>query len=129
MKNNNDFEYKYVAPTSAERKEIEHIKNSYMPKSYSADKLARLRKLDGKVRNVPTMIALIFGIVGLLIFGTGLTLVLQWNLIVWGIVVGFVGVVPIALAYPMYIKVNNFLKNKYSEEIIKISDELLNDEE
>lgn len=128
MKENNDFEYKYVAPTSAERKEIEYIKNSYMPKSYSADKLIRLRKLDNKVRTIPTMVSLIFGIVGLLIFGVGITMVLEWSLVVWGIVVGAIGVVPIALAYPMYIKADKILRDKYSDEIIKLSDELLNDE-
>ena len=129
MKQKNDFEFNYSAPSSEERKEIESIRNSYLAKSSSVDnKLETLRKLDSKVKNTPTMIALIIGIVGTLIFGLGMTMVLEWNLTIWGVVVGIVGAVPISMAYPVFKLTHKKLKNKYSSQILKLSEELLGDE-
>ena len=124
----NHFKYNYSAPTSEERKEIESIRNSYIPKNNVNEKLTRLRKIDGKVKDTPVLVSLIIGIVGLLIFGLGLAMILEWNILAWGIVVAVVGMVPIFLAYPIYIKMDKKLKNKYTEEILKLSDELLDDE-
>ena len=129
MKNNNDFEYSYYAPTNKERKEIENIKNSYTQKKSNVSKLNLLRKLDNKVKNIPIIISLIFGVVGTLIFGLGLTMILEWNLIAFGIIVCVVSLLPILSAYWVYKKTYISLKNKYSEEIIKLSDELLYDKE
>jgi len=129
MKKHNDFEYKYVAPTNEERKEIENIKNSYLTQSSFTDsKLNKLRKLDGKVKNIPVIISLVLGIVGTLIFGLGMSMALEWNLTLWGIIVSAVGFVPTICAYPAYKFWSKNLKKKYSAEIINLSNELLNDE-
>lgn len=126
MKNKNDFEYKYVAPTASERREIESIKNNYMPLDENQKKLFKLRKLDSKVRNTPIIISSIIGLVGILIFGLGLTMVLEWEKILSGVIVSIIGFIPTLLAHPVYLKVKYYLKNKYSDKIIKLSDELLN---
>lgn len=128
MKNNNDFEFKYSAPTAEERKEIESIRNSYVKKASSSNKLDKLRRLDSKVKNIPTILSLCVAIIGMLIFGLGMAMVLQWNLIVIGIIVGVIGVIVMAIAYPLFIKISKYLKNKYSDTIIKLSEELLNNE-
>ncbi len=125
---NNDFEYKYSAPTKQERKEIESIRNSYIPQSVQHSKLDRLRKLHARVKNVPLINSLTIGIIGILIFGLGLTMVLEWGIVLWGVVVGVVGCAIMGVAYPIHLRLEKFMKLKYSEEIIKISDELLNDE-
>ena len=53
MKNENDFEFNYSAPTAEERKEIESIRNSYLlQEKKTPSKLDVLRKLDWKVRNI-----------------------------------------------------------------------------
>ena len=122
---NNKFEFSYSAPTEAERREIEHIKSQYQTDSKGSATLQKLRKLDGKVRNIPTCIALICGILGTLIFGFGLTLALEWELFVWGAIVGAFGCVVIGFAYVIYNILHNKLKDKYAPEIIKLSDELL----
>lgn len=127
MKNNNDFEFKYSAPTVEERREIESIRNSYIKQEKT--KLEKLRSLDNKVKNIPTITALIIGIIGILVFGLGLTMVLYWNLLVYGCIVAIIGVIPMSLAYYAYVKVYNKLKAKYSKEILQLSEELLNDEE
>lgn len=123
------FEYKYSAPTKDERKEINNIRNQYLPKSLEENKLDRLRNLDFKVKSVPTMISLSIGIIGLLVFGLGLTFVLEWNDFIVGIVIMIIGVIPISLAYYINKFILNKMKNKYGQEIIRLSDELLSEEE
>ncbi|MBQ8178608.1 MAG: dihydropteridine reductase [Clostridia bacterium] len=126
MTKNEKFEYTYTAPTEAERREIMSIKNNYAPTLPKKEtKLERLRKLDSKVSNTATIVALILSVPGFLIFGTGMTMVLEWSLISWGIVVSAVGVIPMALAYPAYKHVLNKGKKKYGAEILKLSEELL----
>lgn len=124
---NNDFEFKYCAPTTEERKEIESIRQSYLPKEPAEKKLERLRKLDNKVKNLPVAIAIAVGVVGLLIFGLGMAMVLEWNLILWGVITGCVGLVPMGFAYPIFNKISKNLKAKHSQEILSLSEELLND--
>lgn len=128
MENKNDFEYKYTAPTTQERKEIESIRNSYILPKKSISKLDLLRKLDSNVKNIPIMLSLIVGIVGTLIFGLGLTFVLEWNNLVWGIVLCSIALIPIGLAYLVYQKSSKHMKEKYSDQIIKLSEELLNED-
>lgn len=127
MKNRNDFEFNYTAPTSSERKEIERIRDSYIQKENSLSKIDYLRKLDNKVRNIPTIYALVFGVIGILIFGLGFAMVLEWKIIVWGVVVSVIGLIPMIISYPIYLKISKNLKNKYSDEIIKLSNEILDE--
>ena len=76
------------------------------------------------------MIALIIGIGGALIFGLGLAMILEWSMLLAGAIVCVIGFILAFIAYPIQIKLHNKLKNKYSEEIIKLSEELLkNDNE
>jgi len=126
MKDKNNFEYKYVAPTATERREIESIKNSYMPLDENQIKLNLLRKMDRKVKNLPTIISIIIGTIGILMFGLGLTMILEWKIYIWGISLSIIGIIPTILSYPIFIKTQNYLKNKYGNKIIKLSDELLN---
>lgn len=121
------FEYKYSAPTQEERKEIESIRNQYLPKDEKSQKLERLRYLDNKVTSLPVAVSISFGVIGTLIFGTGMCFFLEWvNLWFIGIPFSIVGMLIIILAYPIYNKLLNKLKNKYKDEIISISNELMN---
>ena len=125
MKNDNDFEYKYSAPSSEERKEIERIRNKYI-NSESDSKLNELKALDKKVKNIPKIFSITCGVIGVLIFGLGLAFILEFSIIVWGVVVGLLGILIMCLAYPIAIHLSKHLKNKYSSEILRLSDELLN---
>lgn len=118
------FEYKYDAPTPLERKQVEEIKKEYQQGS-EPSKIEKLKKLDKKVKTLPMVWAYVLGIVGTLIFGTGLALVLEFNLIWWGCGVAVVGVVPIALAYSVYKKIYQYMKKKYGDKIIALSEEIL----
>lgn len=123
----NKFEYTYVAPTESERKETEAIRKRYLPEPENLDKLTRLRNLDEKVKRFPMILSLSLGVVGTLIFGLGLTMILEWSMIVWGAAVAVVGMILLALAYPAYkISLTN-RKRKYGAEILKLSEEILNE--
>lgn len=124
---NNQFTYKYTAPTEEERKEIASIRRQYAPQEQTESKIDKLRRLDGLVKSVPTIWALVLGVVGTLIFGLGLTMILQWNIWLWGIVLMLVGSIPMAMAYPVYQWVLKKYKNRYGEEILRLSEELLNE--
>ena len=120
------FDYNYTAPTQAERKEIEALRNKYLPKEESEkNALEKLRDLDRKVHSLPTMLGIIFGVIGTLIFGLGMAMILEWNFLIGGALVAIVGLVPLALAYPVYKKTLQKQKEKYSEEILSLSKKLL----
>lgn len=123
------FEYKYTAPTDQEKREIEAIKRQYVKVEEPTSKLERLRELDAKVKRIPTILALTLGIVGTLLFGTGMTFFLEW-ITLWyvGIPFSIIGLILISLAMPVYKKIKQKNIDKYRDEIIKLSDSLLNEE-
>ena len=126
---NNEFNYTYSAPTEAERREINSIKRQYAPADGKEAKLQRLRALDGRVKSVPRAVALTLGVVGLLIFGTGLTCILEWGLWLPGALLMVAGVPVFSVAYPVYTHLLKKGKKKYGEEILRLSDELLNEKD
>ncbi len=128
MKNNEKFNFTYSAPTKNEREEIEDIRKNYLPKTEEDSKLVRLKKLDNKVKNTPMALSLSVGIIGTLIFGLGITMILEWKIIAFGIIVAIVGLIPVGFAHFTYKKLLNKLTEKYREEILKLSEELLNEE-
>ncbi len=128
MSQQNKFEYSYSAPTESERREIEDIKKAYLPKDENSNKLKRLRTLDGRVRKSALFAALFFGISGTLVFGLGMAMILEWDIFIWGTVVGAVGCVLLVLAHPARKIVLKRLKAKYGQEILRLSEELLHED-
>ena len=125
---NKGFEYTYVAPTEAERREIESIRKQYGGKSEKEIKLERIRRLDSFVQNFSMILSLVIGVMGALIFGLGMAMILVWDIMVFGIIVCIAGAVPMGSAYPVYLVTMKRNKEKYGEEILRLSDELLKEE-
>lgn len=124
---NDQFNFKYIAPTEEERKEIDSIRRQYTPQEHTESKIERLRRLDALVKNTAIIWSLVLGVLGTLIFGLGLTMILEWNIWLWGIVLMVIGSVPMSISYPVYKFVLKKYKNRYGEEIIRLSEELLNE--
>ena len=122
------FDYKYSAPTEEERREIDNIRRKYEPREKTETKLDRLKKLDSKVNNTALAVSLTVGIVGCLVFGLGLTMVLEWKKYLWGVVVAVVGAVGMISAHPLYKLFLKKGKQKYGDEILRLSGELLNEQ-
>ena len=121
------FNYTYSAPTEEERREIESIRSAYTGGEH-ARKLERLRSLNKHVRNMPKCVALTLGVVGVLIFGLGMTMILEWSVLAGGVAVAALGVLPMAFAAPAYNLVLKREKEKHKEEIMRLSEELLNEQ-
>ena len=124
----NKFKYTYSAPTQEERREIESIRAVY-ERNPRAEKLARLRRLNARVKNAAMSIALSLGVVGVLVFGLGMAMTLSWGMIAAGVAVSAAGIVPMALTAPAYNFILRRGKKKYGEEIVRLSEELLDEDE
>ena len=127
MDNHSSFEYTY----SAERQqEVEAIRKKYLPKE--EDKMEQLRKLHAMPTQKAQAASLAVGVIGALILGTGMSVCLTdigaalgSLAMVIGILVGVVGMVLVALAYPLYNRVLKKNRDKIAPEILRLSDELL----
>ncbi|MBQ8295051.1 MAG: APC family permease [Clostridia bacterium] len=130
MKETKDkFAYQYSAPTERERKTAEEIRARYAPEEETTDKLSQLQRLDKKASQPPMIVALSFGVVGILIFGTGLTMILEWTLLLYGCLVALLGLLPVGFAYPVYRKLAARGRKKYGAQILKLSEEILKESE
>ena len=124
---NNSFEYTY----SAERQqEIEAIRKKYLPKE--EDKMATLRRLHSIPTQKAQAASIAIGVLGTLILGTGMSLcmtelgaVLGHLAMMIGILVGILGLVMVALAYPLYNRVLKKERQRIAPEILRLSEELL----
>ena len=130
MENKEDFHYTYSA---AQQQEIENIRKKYLP--VEEDKMDRLCKLHRSAGKAAQVRALTIGVIGVLIMGCGMSLAmtdigavlglsvrLSWLI---GIPAGLVGIVLVALAYPVYNRVLRKRREKIAPQILQLTDELL----
>ena len=127
MDNKEEFSFTYSAQ---QQKEVEEIRKKYLPKE--EDKMEQLRRLHAIPTQKAQAASLAVGVIGALILGTGMSVCLTdigaalGNLaMVIGILVGVVGMVLVALAYPLYNRVLKKNRDKIAPEILRLSDELL----
>ena len=127
MENKEGFSFTYSAK---QQKEIEAIRKKYLPKE--ADKMEQLSKLHAVPTQKAQAASIAIGVIGALIMGTGMSLAMTeigaalGSLAqVLGIVIGIVGMVLVARAYPIYNRVLKKERQKIAPEILRLSDELL----
>lgn len=135
MENNNKekgFSYTYSA---SEQAEIKRIRDKYTAPTEVEDKMESLRKLDASVTNTAQAIALVFGVIGTLILGFGMSLIMtdiaealglrQSLAMIIGIAVGIIGGTVASLAYPIYNVIIKSRRKKLAPEILRLTDELM----
>ena len=136
MENNNQeksgFTYTYSAKEQAE---LKRIRDKYTKPTEVEDKMDRLRRLDASVTNTAQVVALVFGVIGTLILGLGMSLIMTDlakalgisgdAVMVIGIIVGIVGGILASLAYPIYNVIIKAKRKKLAPEIIRLTDELM----
>lgn len=122
QKGKDTFNYTY---SSAQQKEIQRIRQKYMPKE--DDKMEQLRRLDESVTRKGTIVSLIMGIAGALTLGFGMSCVMVWagSWFIPGIIIGVAGIVITAAAYPLYVHITKKEREKIAPEIIRLTDELM----
>lgn len=127
MENNENFNFTYSAQ---QQKEVEAIRQKYLPREI--DKMEELRKLHAIPTQKAQAASLAVGIIGALIMGTGMSLAMtdigaalgSLSMVI-GIAVGIVGMVLVALAYPLYNRVLQKQRKRIAPEILRLSEELL----
>ena len=129
---NNSFQYTYSAKDQAE---LKRIRDKYTVPNEVCDQMTRLRRLDASVTNTAQAVALVFGVIGTLMLGFGMSLImteLAKNLgmsgdtaVVIGIIVGIVGGILASLAYPIYNAIVKVKRKRLAPEIIRLTDELM----
>lgn len=127
MENNENFSFHYSAQ---QQKEVENIRKKYLPKE--EDRMEQLRKLHAIPTQKAQTASIVLGTIGSLVMGTGMSFTmtdigtaLGSLAMIIGIVVGIVGMVLVALAYPVYNRVLKKQREKIAPEILRLSDELL----
>ena len=105
------------------------------PPTEEERKMDLLRRLDASVTQSAQIFSLVFGIVGTLILGFGMSLVMtdlgdilgshSDKAMVIGIVVGIVGGLLASFAYPIYNVIVKAKRKKLAPQIISLADELM----
>ncbi len=110
----------------------QNIANEYSPKQTS--KVVALRKLDQAAKRPALIFALVFGIIGALILGTGMSFSMgvigngKPITMVIGIIVGLIGIAMVSINYFIYKKLLAKGKEKYGSDIIRLANEIAEEE-
>ncbi len=120
QENQSAFHYTYSPENQAE---LKRIRAKYLPPE--EDKMEQIRHLDARVYNKACILSLIVGILGAMIFGTGLSLCLVWHSYVFGVLLGVLGVIACLPAYPLYVHITKKEKERIAPEILRLTEELL----
>ena len=126
------FKFTYSAK---EQEEIKAIRKNYTAPEQNEDKMAQLRRLDASVTQKATSVSLVFGIIGTLILGMGMSLAMtdigrliglaEGMEMLIGIIIGIVGIVLVCVAYPICNCIIKKERKKIAPEIIRLTDELM----
>lgn len=127
MKQNETFKMTYSAQ---QQEEVRSIRSKYMPREES--KLERLRALDAAVGRRATVVSVALGVVGTLIMGAGMSLLMSdlgaalgAAALPAGVAAGVLGIVVLALAYPVYLRTLRREREKAAPEILRLTEELM----
>lgn len=121
MENDKDFHYTYSAK---EQEEIRAIQRKYDPRRPEENKLEQIRRLDRSVGRPGKILALVQGIIGVLVFGVGMSLVMVWEKMVSGILVGLAGIAILVLIYPIKNAIDKKRRAEFAPAILQLTEEL-----
>lgn len=106
----------------------EAIANEYAPKDTS--KVVALKKLDRKAKSRANIFTYTFGMIMTLVLGVGMCLSMKLIgdgssfMMIFGIIVGVIGIVGISINYPIYKKLLENGKKQYAFEIMQLAKEI-----
>lgn len=107
------------------------IRAQYMEKQTT--ELDELRRLDAKVKRPASVFAYIFGSIGAVVMGAGMSLVMTdigasiglTNAMIPGIIVGVIGMAMALVNYPIYKGILKSRKRKYGSKILEMSERII----
>lgn len=92
------------------------------------NELSELRKLDKEVKRPAKFFAFVFGTMGALVLGTGMSLAMKiiGNAMIPGIAIGLLGIAMVSVNYKLYSVILARRRAKYADKIIRLSDKIIN---
>lgn len=110
---------------------VEKIRTQYIEKENT--ELDALRELDAKVKRPANVFGYMFGSIGAIIMGSGMSLVMtdigttfgMEDTMLPGIVIGVVGMLIAIINYPIYKKILGSRRKKYADRIIALSNKIM----
>lgn len=110
---------------------VQRIRTQYTEKEHTG--LDELKALDTKVKRPAGVFAYIFGSISAIVMGSGMSLVMTdisetvgiQNPMLYGIVIGVVGVFMAIINYPIYKGILSSRRKKYADKIIALSDRIM----
>lgn len=110
---------------------VQKIRSEYTEKEHT--QLDELKALDAKVKRPANVFAYVFGSISAIVMGSGMSLVMTeigssigvQNPLVPGIIIGVIGMIMAIVNYPIYKGILSSRKKKYGEEILKLSEKLM----
>lgn len=110
---------------------VQKIRTQYTEKKHTG--LDELRELGAKVKRPANVFAYIFGSIGAIVMGSGMSLVMTdigatvgiADPMLPGIVIGIVGMLMAIINHPIYKGILGARRKKYAEKIIALSDNII----
>ena len=110
---------------------VQKIRTQYTEKERTG--LDELKELDTKVKRPANVFAYIFGSISAIIMGAGMSLVMTdiaetvgiQNPMLYGIVIGIIGMFMAIINYPIYKSILGSRRKKYADKIIALSDKIM----
>ncbi len=112
---------------------VTKIRTQYTEKAHT--ELDTLKALDKKAKRPAKIFAYVFGTIGAVVMGSGMSLIMTdigatlgiAETMIPGVVIGSVGLVMALINYPIFKNILSAGKKKYAEQIIAVSDSIIND--
>ena len=113
---------------------VQKIRTQYMEKDNTQKDLDLLRELDAEVKRPANVFGYVFGSIGAIIMGAGMSLVMTDigtqlginNAMPVGIIIGIVGMIIAIANYPIYKSILSTRREKYADRILKLSEKIMN---
>ena len=110
---------------------VQKIRTQYTEKEHTD--LDALKELDAKVKRPANVVAYIFGSIGAIVMGSGMSLVMTdvgatvgiADPMLPGIVIGVVGMLMAIINYPIYKGILGARRKKYADKIITLSEKIM----
>ena len=110
---------------------VEKIRSQYTGQQHT--ELDALIALDAKVKKPANVFGYIYGSIGAIVLGAGMSLVMtdigtmlgMTETLIPGIAVGIVGLAMSCTTYPIYKKIMNSRKKKYAGKIMELSERVM----
>lgn len=110
---------------------VQKIRTQYTEKEHT--RLDALKELDAKVKRPANVFAYVFGGIGVIVMGSGMSLIMSdigdtlgmENPMVPGIVIGVAGMLMAIVNYPIYKGILTSRRKKYADQVMKLSDDIM----